>query len=504
VKDPIQAYNRLIDIQKEVSLIESCSSLLQWDQETYMPAGGTGHRAGQLALLARIAYERFTHSEVGKLLSLCEKSEPAAEPGSIESVNVREIRRKYDKTVKLPKRLVEELAKTTVLAHAAWIEARQNSTFETFRPWLEKIIALKREQAQALGYRQSPYDPLLDEFEPGETESSLIPLFDKLRRGLVPLIEKIVDSPNQPDTSFLASEFPVERQREFGEAAAACMGFDFHRGRLDEVVHPFCTGIGPGDTRITTSYDSSGFSRAFFGILHETGHGLYDQDLDQEHHGTPVGESISLGIHESQSRMWENFVGRSRPFWKHFFPKAAEIFPQALGDVTFDMFVRAVNQVQPSYIRTESDEVTYNLHIILRFELERLLISGELAPADLPQAWNERFRDFMGLEVPDDSRGCLQDTHWSCGYFGYFPTYSLGNMYAAQFFAQAKRDIPELESSISRGEFGDLLEWLRENIHRHGRLFSAGELVERVTGEPLSTKPLLDYLHRKFSALYNL
>ena len=499
-----QAYDRLIEIRKEVALLKSCSSILKWDQETYMPARGTAHRAEQLALLAKIAHERFTHPQVGELLARCEKSHLTADPLSTESVNVREIRRKYDKKTKLPQRLVGELANTSVLAHSVWIEARKTSDFESFRPWLEKIVALKREQVQAIGYENSPYDPLIDDFEPGETVSHLAPLFSELRRGLTPLIEKIVGSPNQPDTSFLRGNYPVERQRMFGKTVAASCGFDFNRGRLDEVVHPFCIRIGPGDTRITTRYNNFVFGQALFGILHEAGHGMYEQGLDPEHFGTPMGESVSLGIHESQSRMWENFIGRSKPFWEHFFTKVKGIFHEALGDVSHEKFMHAVNQVRPSFIRVEADEITYNLHVALRFELERSLISGDLTPGEVPAAWNERFKELMGIEVPDDSRGCLQDTHWSSGFFGYFPTYCLGNLYAAQFFDKARRDIPELENSIAQGNFGALLVWLRENIHCHGMRYRAGELVKRVTGEPLSTKFLLEYLREKYSILYDL
>ena len=498
-----ETYDRLIEIHKEVVLLESCSSVLKWDQETYMPARGTEHRAGQLALLAKTAHQRFTYPRVGELLARCEESDLAADPLSVESVNLREIRRKYDKKTRLPQRLVEELAKTSVLAHSAWIEARKSSDYESFRPWLEKIVSLKREQAQAIGYQNSPYDPLIDDFEPGETESHLAPLFSELRRGLVPLLEKIAGSSIQPDTSFLSLEYPIGHQRTFGEMVAASCGFDFTQGRLDEVVHPFCTGIGPGDTRITTCYDSYTFSRAFFGILHEAGHGMYEQGLDPEHYGTPMGESVSLGIHESQSRMWENFIGRSKPFWEHFFPKAQGVFHEALADISLDKFMQAVNRVQPSFIRIEADELTYNLHIILRFELERSLISGELAPVEVPAAWNERFKELLGIEVIQDSQGCLQDTHWSGGFFGYFPTYCLGNLYAAQFYHKVLRDIPELENSIAQGNLELLLDWLRENIHGHGMRYGAGELVERITGEPLSTTPLLNYLEEKYSILYD-
>ncbi|MEA2063806.1 MAG: carboxypeptidase M32 [Gemmatimonadota bacterium] len=499
-----KAYDRLIEIRKEVSLIDSISWLLQWDQETGMPARGNPWRAEQLAYLASSAHEKTIAPVVGELLSACEGTDLVSDARAAEAVNVREIRRRYDKKTRLPRRLVEELARTTSLAHAAWIEARRERDFGVFRPWLEKIVTLKREQAEATGYEDSPYDALLDDYEPGEKGSHLKELFSGLRDGLVPLIEKITASPCQPGGSFLERDYPPERQRRFGEMAASSLGFDLSRGRLDEVVHPFCTTVGPEDVRITTRYDRSNFSQAFFGILHEAGHGMYEQGLDPEHFGLPAGEAVSLGIHESQSRMWENLVGRSRAFWVHFLPKLEGVFHETPGQVGLDDFVHAVNRVRPSFIRVEADEVTYNLHVIMRFELEMSLISGDITAGEVPTAWNELFKDYLGLEVPDDSNGCLQDTHWSLGLFGYFPTYCLGNLYSAQFFAAARREIPDLEAEFAAGRFDHLLTWLRENIHCQGMRYRADELVEKVTGESLSMDPLLDYLNSKYSALYKL
>ncbi len=497
-----EAYERLIARSREVCLLGSCASVLGWDRETYMPERGTEHRAAQLALLSGMIHERFTAPEVGEWLQACEASERVQDPLSDEAVNVREIRREYDKQVKLPKRLVEELARTTTLAHSAWVEAREKSDFKTFQPWLEKIVALKQEEADCYGYEAVRYDALLDDYEPGETTANLRPLFEGLKRDLAPLVQEIISAPRQPDASILQRDYPVDRQRLFGEMAAAAFGFDFSAGRLDTVVHPFCTGIGPGDTRITTRFNPRFFNEAFFGILHECGHGLYEQGLEPEHYGTPRGREISLGIHESQSRMWENLVGRSLPFWEHFFPKAKGIFHRALGDVSLEAFVHAVNEVRPSYVRVEADEATYNLHIVLRFELERALIAGDLVVRDVPAAWNEEFQKLFGIALPDDRRGCLQDTHWSSGGVGYFPTYCLGNLYAAQFFEQARRDIPQLESGFARGEFQPLLQWLRENIHRHGMRYRAGELVEKVTGKPLGTQALLHHLRQKYGPMY--
>ena len=498
-----ESYNQLIDRYREASLLDTCSFLLQWDQETYLPLRGTSHRAGQLELLAKLVHEKVTAPEVGELLSACEASGLMDDPLSVEAVNVREIRRKYDRKTRLPGSLVEELARITALAHPVWVEARKNSDFALFKPYLEKIVSLKREQADALGYENSPYDALLDEYEPGEKEANLTVLFEELKTGLIPLLDKIRGSSSEVESSFLDGHFPADRQRIFGEIAAAAIGFDFSSGRLDEVVHPFCQTIGPGDTRITTRYDINDFRKAFFGILHEAGHGIYDQGLEKEHFGTPMGEPVSLGIHESQSRFWENFIGRNRPFWTHFFPRAQGIFHEALGDVSPEDFLRAVNEVKPSHIRVEADEVTYNLHIILRFKLERELISGSLPASDVPPAWNESFRKLLLLDVPDDTRGCLQDTHWASGLFGYFPTYCLGNLYAAQFFKKAGQDIPDLEDLVERGDFKSLFAWLRENIHCHGMRYHPRDLVEKITGSTPGTEPFLDYLRVKYSKLYD-
>lgn len=498
------AYEELIRRVKEVNLLGSCASVLGWDERTYMPKGGAAHRAEQHALLAGMIHERATAPEMGELLSQVEGTELAGDPRSAPGVNIREVRRDYDRMVKLPRSLVEALARATSLAERAWEEAREASDFGRFRPHLEEVLRLEREVAAALEVGETAYDALLDGYEPGETSANLTRVLGALRDELVPLVAAIADSGRAPDVSILERDFPVDRQEAFGKAAAAAIGFDFSRGRLDVTVHPFCTGIGPGDTRITTRYDRNQFAQAFFGTLHEAGHGLYEQGMDPEHSGTPMAEAVSLGIHESQSRMWENQVGRSRAFWTHFFPKAQEAFPDALADVKVEDFYFAVNRVTPSLIRVEADEVTYNLHILLRFELEQALLEGDLPTADLPGVWNERFEAYFGIAPPDDKRGCLQDVHWSAGLIGYFPTYSLGNLYAAQFAEQARKDLGDLDAQFASGEFAPLKGWLQEKIHRQGKRFRASELVEEVTGQPLSHRPLMDYLKAKFGPLYGI
>jgi carboxypeptidase Taq len=499
-----KAYEELINQVREAHLLGSCSSVLGWDERTYMPHKGSAHRADQIALLARMVHERITAPRVGELLAEVEKSDVVRDAEAPAAVNIRETRRGYDRAVKLPKELVEEIARVTTRAQQVWQEARRDNAFATFRPWLEKIVALKRKEADAVGYKQHPYDALLDEYEPGATTAEITKTFAALRAELVPLVSAIMKSGKTPRREILEREYPVDRQQIFGQAAAAAIGFDFDGGRLDVTTHPFCSGMGPGDCRITTRYNLRHFNDAFFGILHEAGHGIYEQGLDPEHFGTPMGSAVSLGIHESQSRLWENLVGRSRPFWEHFFPRARQVFHDALRDVTLDDFMFGINDVQPTFIRVEADEATYNMHIILRFELEQALLTGDLKPADVPAAWNEKFRQSFDKMPPTDTLGCLQDVHWSMGGIGYFPTYTLGNMYAAQFMEQARLDLGDLDGDFRRGEFGRMKTWLNEKIHRPGQCWRAGDLCKRVTGKPLSHKPLLDYMKKKYAPLYGI
>jgi carboxypeptidase Taq len=469
-----------------------------------MPKGGAEHRGNQLALLAGLHHEKVTDPRIGDILAALDGSALVADPESPAAVNVRELHRTYRRATRLPRELVEEKARVTSLAQQEWIVARQQADFARFRPWLEKIVALKRREAECLGYAGHRYDALLDEFEPGATTGQITTLFTSLRRDLVPLVVAIAGASRKPNVAILQREYPLDRQRLFGEMVAAAFGFDFGAGRLDTTAHPFCTGIGPGDCRITTRFQLNDVNSALFGVMHEVGHGLYDQGLDPEHYGTPMGEAVSLGVHESQSRLWENAVGRSRPFWEYFYPVARSFFASALHDVALDDFLFAVNQVAPSHIRVEADEVTYNLHIMIRFELEQALLSGDLAPADVPEAWNEKTREYLGLTPSHDGEGCLQDIHWSAGLIGYFPTYTLGNVLAAQLFTQANRDLGDLAPAFARGDFAPLLGWLRERVHRHGQRYLSSQLAERITGAPMDHRPLIDSLRQKYGALYGL
>ncbi len=500
---PKKAYDELVSRLREVALLSSCGSVLGWDERTYMPRGGGALRADQLAMISGLTHEKFTDPRIGELLSILEQSDLAGDGDSPEAANIRETRHDYDRYTKLPRELVEELAKTRTLAQGEWVVARKNKDFKHFLPWLEKVLALVIRKAEAYGYEGEPYNALLDEYEKGMTVEQVSATFESLRIELVELLNKIREAPKRPDVSIVERDYDVGLQRIFGESVAQAMGYSFDTGRLDITTHPFCTGIGPGDTRITTRYNPKRLNDALFGIMHEAGHGLYEMGLDKKtYFGTPMGESASLGIHESQSRMWENQVGRSKPFWRHFFPQAQRLFRDSLGGVKLDDFYAAINNVAPSYIRVEADEATYNLHILLRYELERAMVKGDLKPADVPGEWDKRFKDYFGIEVDNVANGCLQDVHWSAGAMGYFPTYSLGNLHSAQFFVKALEDMPDLMDQIERGIFGNLREWLRENIHKHGGRYRAGKLCEKVTGKPLSHKPLMDYMYAKFSEIY--
>ena len=497
-------YQDLVRRSKERAILASCSSLLGWDEQTYLPRGGSSYRGDQMALLAGLYHERATDPALGQLLESAEGSDRICLPGSLEAANLREWRRSYDRLTKLPRSLVEEMARATSIAQQEWVEARKGNNFAKFSPWLETIFQLKRQEAACLSTGGELYDALLDEYEPGANSRDLAQLFDELRRDLVPLVAAIVGSSKGPKAGSLEGNYPIEQQKLFGEIVAQAIGFDFERGRLDTTAHPFCSGIGPGDVRITTRFDPRDFSSSFFGILHEVGHGLYEQGLDPEHHGEPIGEAVSLGVHESQSRLWENAVGRSHAFWEYWLPLAKRIFREPLQPISLDAFHAAINRVEPSLIRVEADEVTYNLHIMIRFELEKSLIAGDLAVKDLPEAWNARYRDDLGIEPPNDAQGCLQDIHWSAGLIGYFPTYTLGNLYAAQLFDKADSEVGGLEAMFRRGDFGSLLNWLRDRVHRNGQRYRAADLIERATGKTQNHAPLMAALRRKYGPIYQI
>jgi carboxypeptidase Taq len=499
-----KTYEQLCVHTREVALLSSTQELLEWDERTKMPPGGGAYRAEQVSYLAGLIHRRQTEPEVGSWLSELADTPIAQDPHSDTGAVIRNLQRDYDKATKLPQALVEELARTAVLGQQVWAEARAANDFARFRPLLEKTIELKRQEADALGHSGVRYDALLDQYEPGARTSEVRQVLAALRDELVPLVGEIAASPRRPKAEILQRRFPIDEQAAFGRQAAAAIGFDFQSGRLDVTNHPFCCGVGPCDTRLTTRYNEHEFSGGLFSILHEAGHGIYDQGLPKQDYGLPTGEAVSLGVHESQSRMWENLVGRSRGFWQHFYPLAQSTFLESLADVPLEDFYFAINDVRPSLIRTEADEVTYNLHVLLRFELEQALLEDELRVADLPAAWNEKYRSYLGIESPTDANGVLQDVHWSAGLIGYFPTYSLGNLYASQLFDQARQELGDLEAAFAAGQFLPLRGWLQEKVHRQGRRYPAAELVKQITGQAISPTALMKHLRGKFSPLYGL
>jgi carboxypeptidase Taq len=498
------AYTALIRHSQQAALLGSCAELLGWDEETYMPPAGVEHRGRQMALLAGLHHQRWTEPAFGDALAEVEGSKLVAQPEADEAVNVRLWRRLYDRACKLPRSLVEELAQTAAMAQQQWASARRRNDFARLLPWLDKMVALKRREAEAYGWTTEAYDALLEDYEPGAKAAEVATTLMDLQAQLRPLLDALAGARRRPDVAILARRFPLTRQRSFSKKVAGELGFNFKAGRLDSTTHPFFATVGPGDCRITTRYALNRFSDAFFATLHEVGHGLYEQGLPAVDYGTPVGEVPSVGLHESQARLWENTVGRSLGFWRHYFPLAQQAFPAALRDATLEQFHFALHHVEPSLLRIQADEVTYNLHISVRFELERELINGQLAPVDLPQAWNAAYQRVLGLTPASDADGCLQDGHWPAGMFGYFPTYALGNMMAAQLYARARSELGDLDAAFARGDFAGLLGWLRERIYGHGSRRTAAQLVQAATGTPPSAAPLVEVLRQTYGELYGI
>ncbi len=488
----------------EIHNLEMAAGLLGWDQQVYMPPGGAGHRAAQRATLSKIAHEMFTAEETGRLLEAAEAEGQGLPYDSDDASLLRVTRRDYDLATRVPTDLVAEIARTTALAHGEWAQARATSNYRAFQPWLEKIIDLNIQRAEHLGYEDRIYDALLDRFEPGMKTAQVAAVFEELKREQIPLVRAIAERVDVVDNAILKRHYDEARQEQFGLAVARQIGYDFQRGRLDRTVHPFTRSMGTNDVRITTRYNAHWLPASLFATIHEAGHALYGQGSAESLVGTPLEGGTSLGIHESQSRLWENLVGRSRGFWVFFFPRLQDIFPEALADADLETFYRAINRVEPSLIRVEADEVTYNLHIIIRFELENDLLEGRLRVADAPEAWNAKYQEYLGLTPPDDAQGILQDVHWSSGLIGYFPTYTLGNLMSVPFFNKAVADRPAIPDEIRQGRFDTLLGWLREHIYAHGRKYLPGELFQRVTGETLSAQPYLAYLRQKYGEIYGL
>lgn len=488
---------------KEIVDLNAAVDVLGWDQQTYMPPGGATARAEQLATLSKISHELFTTDEIGELLT--DLSQAGFEYDSDEASLVRVAQRDYDKARKLPPELVEEMSRTFSLGQQIWIKARAEQEFSQFQEILAKIVGLNIQAAEAYGYEDSIYDPLLDQYEPGMKTAEVARVFDELKTELVPLVQAIGARKDVVDDSVLKQDYDEIAQWDFGMIPLQAIGFDLQRGRQDKSVHPFTTNFSINDVRITTRVRKDLVTSALFGTLHEGGHALYEQNVAASLDGTLLMGGTSLGVHESQSRLWENVLGRGRPFWQFYYPRLQEFFPEQLRDVSLESFYRAVNKVEPSLIRVEADEVTYNLHIFLRFELEQELLTQGLRVADLPEAWNAKMAAYLGLTPPNDAVGVLQDIHWSGGMMGYFPTYTLGNILSLQFYSQTLQDIPDLPEQFARGEFGAFLNWFKEKIHQHGRKFTANELMERVAGaKSIEAGPYLTYIKQKFSEIYGL
>lgn len=487
----------------EINDLESAAALLSWDQSTYMPPGGAPARGRQLATLGRLAHEKFTDPAIGKLLADLRPYEEGRPYDSDEASLIRVTRREYEKAVKVPSSFVAQLNSHGAETYQLWARARPENDFASVRPHLEKTLDLSRQLADFFPGYEHIADPLIDFADYGMKASTVSALFCKLREQLVPIVQAITARP-PADESCLRHTFPEAQQLDFGLQIIKRFGYDFERGRQDKTPHPFTTKFSLGDVRITTRVTENNLGEALFSTMHEAGHAMYEQGIRMALEGTPLAGGTSSGVHESQSRLWENLVGRSRGFWKFFYPQLQSVFPDQLGAVSLDAFYRAINKVERSLIRTDADEVTYNLHVMLRFDFELALLEGRLAVRDLPEAWRERFQADLGIVPPDDRDGVLQDVHWYGGIVGgVFQGYTLGNILSAQFFETALQAHPEIVTKVESGEFGALHGWLKENIYQHGSKFTAPELVERVTGEPMSIEPYIRYLRAKYGELYS-
>jgi carboxypeptidase Taq len=488
----------------EIADLQGAGAVLSWDQATYMPKGGARARGRQGAVLARLAHERSVEPALGRLIDGLIAYAETLPPDSDDACLVRVARRDFEKAVKVPAAHVARANELAAASYDAWTRARPANDFAAMAPFLEQSLELSRNYAGFFAPYAHIADPLIDIADEGMTVASVRSLFSELRRELVPIVRAITNQPPADDRC-LRGTFGEAAQLEFGMQVIAHIGYDLRRGRLDKTHHPFCTKFSAGDVRITTRIDEGNFGEALFSTVHEAGHALYEQGVDASLEGTPIGWGVSAGVHESQSRLWENVVGRSRAFWEHWFPVLQKVFPDQLGAITLDTFYRAINKVERSLIRTDADEVTYNLHVTMRFELEVDLLEGRLAVKDLPEAWQARMQADLGVAPRDHRDGCLQDVHWfSGGIGGAFQGYTIGNILSAQFYAAALAANPQIPGEIARGEFGTLHAWLRENIYRHGRKFTPNALVERATGAPMSLRPYIAYLREKYGALYDL
>lgn len=502
------SYKRLMEKVKNLLIFQSAMSIVHWDMETMMPPKAINLRSQQLALLSAIEHRMSTDPEIGKLLEDITHSPHYEELNHIQKRNIYLVKKQYDEQTRLPEELVAAIAKQRAITTDIWKKAKAAKNFSMFKPELEKLLELEKKVAEILmevKQTKTPYDALIDIFEPKMTAEAIIKVFGELKDGLVSLLKKCEASPKKPDTSILQRRVPIEIQRKIARELAKTVEYDIESntagGRIDETEHPFTTGYYD-DVRITTHYHEDNFASSIFSVLHEAGHALYEQNLNPEWIYQPVGTACSSGFHESQSRFVENIIGRSKEFWSYFLPKLKEITSNILSDVSLDAFVHAVNEVKPSKIRVEADEVTYCLHIIIRFNIERDLFAEKISVGELPEIWNQNYKDYLGLTIENDSEGVMQDTHWASGLFGYFPSYALGNIYSGQILAQMEKEQANWREQISQGNFSPIKNWLVNNVHRYGNLHDPADLIKKITGMELDVKPYLGYLEEKYSKLY--
>lgn len=500
-------YAKLFNHSKHTTVLHGITSLLDWDQETYMPPGAAGNRAEQFKTMAGIIHKEKTgrkfSSALGKLIDIKTGQLNRDDLSEAQGAALREWRRDYLHSIALPSKFVEDFAKLTSQSILAWRNAKETSSFQQFAPFLERIIQMSRKKADYLGYSEHPYDALLDLYEPDLKTKEVETLFSKLRDTIIPLLKQI--SATTPiDDKFLFGSWETSKQISFSHTLLKAMGYNTNYGRLDFSTHPFSSASHPTDSRITTRIHPTSLISNISVILHEAGHALYEMGLPQEEYGSPLGEARSMAVHESQSRWWETRIGLSLPFWKHFLPILKETFKGQLDHISLDSFYKAINKVEPSFIRVEADEVTYPLHVILRFELEKALIEGSLSIREVPEAWNAKMQKYLGITPKNDAEGCLQDVHWSMGGFGYFPSYTLGNLYAAHLFDGFAKQTPNWEAQVAKGELAFIREWLSTHIYQHGRRFSSSELLRRATGVSFTADPYLQYLTHKYNQIYSL
>ncbi|RUS45784.1 carboxypeptidase M32 [Cohnella sp. AR92] len=502
--DTAAKLERFRELMKQIKQYEEILATIYWDMRTGAPRKGIELRSEAYGTLSAESFRIATSPEMGELLAALSQPEVLGTLGPIDRKLVEETSKDYERNRKLPPELYREYVVLTSQAESAWESAKENNDFPGFAPYLEKIIEFNRKFIELWGVKGTPYDTLLDIYEPGMTTTKLDRLFGELRARLVPLAEKIAAQGDKPDTGFLKGTFDIAAQKKLSQFVLNQMGFDFEAGRLDESAHPFASGLNPGDVRITTKYYANDLISALFSTIHEGGHALYEQNIAPELAGTPLCTGTSMGIHESQSRLWENMVGRSLSFWKRYFPDLQKHFPGQFEHIDAEQFYRGINVVEPSLIRIEADELTYNLHIMIRYEIEKMIFNEGLTAKELPEVWNAKYKEALGVVPGSDAEGVLQDVHWSGGSFGYFPSYSLGNMYAAQILNAAKKLKPDLEDRIAAGELAPLKDWLTEGVYRHGKMKEPSEIIQEITGEALNSQYLCDYLETKYNDVYRL